>query len=476
MKGRTSMIKFGTGGFRAIIGDEFTRANLELLTQGLVNKIRREKLEDHPIVIGYDRRFLSETAAKWCTQVLAGNGIKTLVIVEQAPTPLVMFVVKNNGAKYGMAITASHNPAEYNGVKVFTEGGRDASEAVTADIELEINKLTAQDVRRMDYEKGREAGVIREINPRNDYIDTILSILDLEAIKERQPKILLDPMYGVGKTSLQTILITSRCDIEVIHDRHDPLFGGRLPAPTNDTLRRLSMMVTEGGYDLGVGTDGDADRIGLVDSNGRFIHPNNVLVLLYYYLHEYKKWRGPVVRNVATTHLLDRLADSFGEICYEVPVGFKHISSKMDETDALIGGESSGGLTVRGHIHGKDGIYAAALLVEMLCVIGKPFSIVLEDIQKKLGRCEMCEFDSKFSQEMKQELQDVLFRQKLLPAFGEDVDKVSYLDGCKVYFKNGGWIICRFSGTEPLIRIFCEMETQEKANEMIMVMRRFLGL
>lgn len=470
------MIKFGTGGFRAIIGDEFTRANLELLTQGLVNIIKREGLQHYPVIIGYDRRFMSVTAAKWCAQILAGNGIETRIIIEQSPTPLVMFAVKNMGAKYGLAITASHNPAEYNGVKVFTEGGRDASETVTSDIERETNKITASDIKRMDYENGRETGIIREINPRNDYIDKILSILDINAIKERQPKILLDPMYGVGKTSLQTILITCRCDMEVIHDRHDPLFGGRLPAPTNDTLRRLSMIVSEGGYDLGIGTDGDADRIGLIDNTGRFIHPNNILVLLYYYLHEYKKWKGPAVRNVATTHLLDRLASSFGEKCYEVPVGFKHITSKMDETDALIGGESSGGLTVRGHIHGKDGIYAAALLVEMLCVIGKPFSMVLEDIQNSLGRFEMCEFDSKFSVKKKQEMQDILFRQKLLPAFPEEIEKVSYLDGCKVYFKSGGWIISRFSGTEPLIRIFCEQETMEKANNIIGIMREFLGL
>ena len=470
------MIKFGTGGFRAIIGDEFTKANIELLTQGLANKIKGEGLQNYPVVIGFDRRFLSTTATKWCAQVMAGNGIETQVITEQAPTPLIMFTIKSNLTKYGLAVTASHNPAEYNGIKVFTEGGRDASEEVTTDIEAEIAKITVQDVKFIDYEKGRVDGIIKEINPRNLYIDKILSVLNVEKIKECQPKILFDPMYGVGKTSLQTILITCRCDIEVIHDRHDPLFGGRLPSPTNDTLRRLSLMVVEGGYDIGIGTDGDADRIGLVDLTGKFIHPNDILVLLYYYLHEYKKWKGPVVRNIATTHLLDRLAESFGEKCYEVPVGFKHISSKMDETCALIGGESSGGLTVKGHISGKDGIYAAALLVEMMCVIGKPFADILEDIYKKLGKSEMSEFDGKFSYEKKEELKDILFSKKMLPSFPIEVQKVSYLDGCKVYFKNGGWIICRFSGTEPLIRIFCEQESIEKANVIIQIMKEFLGL
>jgi phosphomannomutase len=470
------MIKFGTGGFRAVIGEDFTKANLELLAQGLANRIKRENLKSYPVIIGFDRRFLSATAAKWCAGVFAGNGIETRVILEQAPTPLVMFTVKNSNTKYGLAITASHNPAEYNGVKVFTEGGRDASEAVTADIEAEIEKITQADVKLTDYERGREVGIIQEINPKNEYIDAILSILDMDAIKARHPKILFDPMYGVGKTTLQTILVTTRCDIDVIHDRHDPLFGGRLPAPTNDTLRRLSLMVVEGGYDIGIGTDGDADRIGLIDGNGKFIHPNDILVLLYDYLHEHRKWKGPVVRSVATTHLLDKLAESFGERCYEVPVGFKHVSAKMDETNALIGGESSGGLTVRGHIHGKDGIYAAALLVEMLCVIGKPFSAILADIQNRLGRHEMSEFCSRFSTEKKAEIQDILFDKWLLPVFDGKVERVSYADGCKVYFKSGGWIICRFSGTEPLLRIFCEQESMREAEATIRIMRDYLGL
>lgn len=470
------MIKFGTGGFRAIIGDEFTKANIDLLTQALVNKIYKENAQDKPFVIGYDRRFLSDTATKWVCQVLAANGIKTQMINYEAPTPVIMFVVKNTGAKYGMAITASHNPAEYNGIKVFTEGGRDATEVVTDDIELEIEKITLNDVKSMDFDKAVNQGLVEIINPKNEYIDSILNVLDIEKIKSRNLKVLLDPMYGVSKTSLQTILITCRCDVEVINDRHDALFGGRLPSPSAKTLRRLSQLVIENNYDLGIATDGDADRIGLIDAKGNFIHPNDILVLLYYYLTKYKGWSGAAVRNIATSHLLDKLAASFGEECYEVPVGFKHISSKMEETNALIGGESSGGLTVRGHISGKDGIYAAALLVEMLCVIGKPLTEILEEIKLQFGQHEMSEFDLRFSQEKKVELQDLLFNQKKVPDFPIEVEKISYMDGFKAYFKNGGWIICRFSGTEPVIRIFCEQSTIEQANTISKVMLDFLGL
>ena len=470
------MIQFGTGGFRAVIGDDFTRANVELLAQGLANKMKAEKADSSPLIIGYDRRFLSDLAAKWISGVFAANGIHVQFIQGESPTPLIMFVVKNTGAAYGMAITASHNPAEYNGVKVFTAGGRDASKEVTNDLEGYIAKLTSEDVKRMDFDEAVKAGVVEIINPSNDYIDSILSFVDVDKIKAKKLRILLDPMFGVSRTSLQTILLTCRCDVDVINDRHDALFGGRLPSPSAKTLTRLSSMVVEGGYDLGIATDGDADRIGLIDSEGAFIHPNDILVLLYYYLVKYKGWKGDCVRNLATTHLLDRLAKSFGCTCWEVPVGFKWISSKMDETGAIIGGESSGGLTVKGHIAGKDGIYAAALLVEMVSVIGKPLNTILREIKEEYGRCEMSEFDCRFSQEKKDQLNELLFVEKKLPFFPEEVEKVSYLDGCKVYFKNGGWIICRFSGTEPLIRIFCEMETYAKAVEITGIMREFLGL
>lgn len=471
-----SRIHFGTGGFRAIIGDGFTRENIELLVAGLIRKMQREQVTASPVIIGYDRRFLSDVAARWACEVFAAGGVHVKLIDQESPTPLIMFVVKRTGARYGLAVTASHNPAIYNGVKVFTAGGRDADESVTDDLEAEIDRLQPQEIQRMEFEQAVSAGMVEIIYPQNEYIDSILSVLNVGAIKARHLRVLLDPMYGVSRTSLQTVLLTCRCDVDIINDRHDTLFGGRLPAPSAQTLKRLSDMVVEGHYDMGLGTDGDADRIGLIDSEGRFIHPNDILVLLYYYLVKYKGWRGDAVRNIATTHLLDRLAESFGQTCYEVPVGFKHISSKMEQTDALIGGESSGGLTVRGHIKGKDGIYAAALLVEMVSVIGKPLSEILGEIHRLYGNFAMSEYDCRFDAATKERLQKLLFEEKRLPEFPYEVEKVSYADGCKVYFKNGGWIICRFSGTEPLIRIFCEMDQLEKAGQLTRTMCAFLGL
>lgn len=301
-------------------------------------------------------------------------------------------------------------------------------------------------------------------------------MIDVEAIKNAHLKILLDPMFGVSKTSLSTILITARCEVDTINDRHDTLFGGRLPSPSSHTLKRLMDMVLERKYDLGIGTDGDADRLGIIDNNGRFIHPNEILVLLYYYLLKYKGWKGPAVRNIGTTHLLDKIARAFGETCYEVPVGFKHISSMMEKTNALIGGESSGGLTVRGHIPGKDGIFAASLLIELISVTGKSLSGQLDEIHQKFGQSFTHESDFKFRVQDKPKLIKKLFEEKQIPEYDYEIATVSYLDGLKIYFKNGGWVLARFSGTEPLIRIFSEMGTQEDADKVAEEMRIFLGL
>lgn len=465
------MIKFGTGGWRAVIGDEFIKSNIIKLAQAICEDMKNDI---KGVVIGYDRRFLSDMAARWAAEVFAANNIKTYFINKIAPTPEIMYCVKMKGTKYGMAVTASHNPAEYNGIKVFTQGGKDADISVTQVFEEIIEQ--GIDAKTMPFEEGVKQGKIILTDPQNDYIDSIISMVNMDAIRNAHFKVLLDPMYGVSKTSLQTILMTARCEVDIINDRHDTLFGGRLPSPSAHTLSKLRDMVVENGYDIGIGTDGDADRIGIIDNRGVFIHPNEIMSLLYYYLLKYKNWRGDVVRNIATTHLLDRIAADYGQICHEVPVGFKHISSKMEEVDALIGGESSGGLTIRGHIKGKDGIFAASLLVEMICATGKQISELLDEIHEKYGSSAMSEFDTKFSEEKKAELHNILYVDKKLPDFGIEVEKVSYADGCKVYFKNGGWIIARFSGTEPLIRIFCEMDTMENAEKITNIWKQELGL
>ena len=348
-------------------------------------------------------------------------------------------------------------------------------QVVTGKIEEQIALLKPEDVKSIDYDQAMEMGLIREGYPFNEYIDSILQVVDTKKIKRAHLRIAIDPMYGVSQSSLRTILLTCRCDVDVIHEQHDTLFGGRLPAPNMQTLGALRATVMEQHADLGIATDGDADRLGIIDDEGRFVHPNQILVLLYYYLLKYKGWHGPAVRNLATTHLLDRVAAAFGETCYEVPVGFKHISAGMREHNAVIGGESSGGLTVRGHINGKDGIYAATLLVEMLSVTGQKMSALMREIYDEFGTAYMTERDWPFDEETKERLNKLLMVDQKLPDFPVPVKGTNYMDGCKVLFENG-WLIARFSGTEPRIRIFCEMPTREEAERLTGVMAAFLHL
>ena len=469
------MLQFGTGGWRAVIADGFTKANLRLLAAGLYRLMDKEGLKGAELCIGYDRRFLSKESAHWLAEVLAANGYRVLMINRSSPTPLIMYTVKTMNMPYGLMVTASHNPAIYNGVKLFTAGGRDADKSVTNRIEAEIAEVDETSIQSIDYDEALRQGLVREDNTANDYIDSILALVDTQAIKQARLRIALDPMYGVSQTCLRTILMTCRCDLEVIHDRHDTLFGGKLPAPNAHTLVQLSNYVTDRACDLGVATDGDADRLGVIDEKGGFIHPNTLLVLLYYYLVKYRGWLGPCVRNNSTTHLLDRVAAGLGQQCYEVPVGFKYVSAKMSETDAVIGGESSGGMAVRGHISGKDGIYAATLLTEMLAVTGKSISELYREITDTYGELQYREADFKMSPARKEELKTLLFEKELLPTL-DGMEKIDRSDGVKLWFSDGSWVICRFSGTEPLLRMAAEAETAERADSLIVAWRELLKL
>lgn len=470
------MIKFGTGGWRAVIGEEFTKENIQILARAMCDKMKKEGVESEGIVIGYDKRFLSKEAMRWAAQVFAHEGITAYLVNKAAPTPLVMYYVQTHDMHYGMMVTASHNPAIYNGIKIFTYGGRDADEHQTAQIEEYISNITDIPVAGADYDEALAQGLIREIYPLNDYIDTVLDAVDVGRIKNAHLRVALDPMYGVSETSLKIILLSMRCDVETIHDRHDTLFGGKLPAPSENTLRELKAHVMNYGFDIGIATDGDADRIGVIDDEGNFLHPNDILVLLYYYLVKYKGWRGDCVRNICTTHLLDNIARNFGCECHEVPVGFKHISAKMNQTDAIIGGESSGGMAVRGHIRGKDGIYAAALLIEMLAVTGTKLSELMRGIRKEFGGMALVEKDYRFSEARKAQIRSIVFENKELPEIPYEVERISYLDGLKVYLADGGWISVRFSGTEPLLRIFCEMKERNEAEKFCRIFEDFLAL
>ena len=469
------MIKFGTGGWRAVIGSDFIESNIRRVAAGVLALARKENKTETPIIIGYDRRFLSVDAAKWVAEVLAEGGIEVWFLNRSAPTPLVMHTVKDKGLHYGIEITASHNPANYNGIKLFTDEGRDADVETTSLLEELIEEIDA--VEYCDFDTAVNDGKIIYLrNPFNKFIDDIIDLIDVNAIRERGPRVLFDTMHGSGTYPLQVILHTARCTVDTINLNKDAYFGGGMPAPTEQTLGLLKDMVIKGGYDFGIAMDGDGDRLGIIDRTGRYIDANEILCVLYYYLIKYKGWKGAVVRNLATTHMLDRIAESFGEKCYEVPVGFKYISAKIDEADAVLGGESSGGLTVRGHIHGKDSVYAASLFTEMVSVTGKSPAELVDKLEEIYGKHVMVEDNLRFAAEKKAEIMKLIYEDKALPDFEKEIVRVNYEDGCKVYFADDSFVICRFSGTEPLLRIFAESSNEETAEGYIKAFKTMLSI
>ena len=461
------MIRFGTGGWRAVMGDDFTKYNVKKVATALCALIAEEGKGDMPVVIGYDRRFLSAPAAGWFSDVLTSYGIDVIAMNRSVPTPLVMFIVKDMKLHFGIEITASHNPSEYDGIKVIVDEGRDAPVEVTDRLEALIEAGT------LPPPAGKPGSLNRLKTPFNGFLDSILGKLDLEAIRDAGIRILFDSMHGSATFPLITVLCTARCTVDTINTNKDAFFGGANPAPAAELLGQLRNRVVSEKYDLGIAVDGDGDRVGIIDPSGEYLSANQILVMLYGYLHEYKGWKGPVVRNLATTHMLDHLAESFGEKCYEVPVGFKYVSAKMDEVDAVLGGESSGGLTVRGHINGKDSIYAASLFVEMLAVTGKTPCGLWKEYTDRFGPHVMRESNLGFRPEDRTRIEELLMKYRRLPDFPKEVSRVGYSDGCKVYFRDGSFVICRFSGTEPLLRIFAEAESAEAADGLIARMKDF---
>lgn len=466
-------VAFGTGGWRAIIGEGFTMHNVRRLCQALANEITRKGLEKKGVIVGYDRRFLSRQAAEAACEVFAGNNIPTILCNEDAPTPLINYATALLDSGYGLAFTASHNPPEWNGLKVFHGDGSLLLDDETRSIAAETNALTTADVIKLELDLALEAGVAQIKDFTNQYIDAVEALLDMEAIRRAGLRLAVDPMYGVGQFTLETLLTEGRCRVHFIHNRHNPLFGGRSPAPDPDAMRDLINMMQQGHYDLGLAMDGDADRIAMLDETGRYISFNDVLVLLYWYLHEIRGERGGVVRNLSTTHLLDRLARALGEKCLETPVGFKHIAAGMVAENALLGGESSGGLTIRGHILGKDGIFASGIVVEMVARTRLKISELQEKVWAITGRLYGAEENFPATPEMKIAIPRRLKKEPCETIAGYAVERISHIDGTKLYLENDNWAQLRFSGTEPVLRLAAEADSPEKAQELISWLKQF---
>ncbi|NLP36094.1 MAG: phosphoglucomutase/phosphomannomutase family protein [Firmicutes bacterium] len=454
-------ITFGTDGWRSVIAGDFTFANVRCVAQAIAQHLQAQNLAGRGIVIGYDTRFLAENFAAAVAEVMAGNGIKSYVCEKYAPTPAVahaVTVLKTGGA---IMLTASHNPAEYSGIKFIPDY---AGPALPEDIDpivanlAEVLKTGA--VRKMSLEEAEERGLVETIEPLPAYMEHVEKLIDFAAIKQAGMKVVVDPMYGSGMGYLETILARHGCQVKAIHNWRDPLFGGSLPEPTRQHLNELMDEVKKSGADIGIALDGDADRLGIIDPQGRFFSPNEILVLFLEYLVSNRGAAGAVARTVATTHMLDRIAAHYGFDVIETPVGFKYIGQALREQGAFIGGEESGGVSIREHIPEKDGIFAALLFIEMLAKTKKTAAQLLEALRQRFGPIYSERLDLRTTVEKKDEIVKRVKTWEPQSLAGIPVKHSNRIDGLKVVLANGSWCLVRPSGTEPVFRIYVEAASE----------------
>ncbi|HEX3030750.1 MAG TPA: phosphoglucomutase/phosphomannomutase family protein [Bacillota bacterium] len=468
-------IKFGTDGWRAIIADQFTFDNVKIVIQAIADYIKAQEQEQRGLVIGYDTRFLAEEFAQKAAEVLAANGIKVLLTSKAAPTPVTAFAIKSWKTAGAIMFTASHNPPEYNGVKFIPEYAGPASPEITRDLEVRISKvLENREIMFMDYKLAVEKGLVVTVDPRPIYEKHLTSLINLKLLSERPRKVGVDPMYGAGIGYVSTVLKQCGWEVTAIHEFRDPLFGGSLPEPKEDKLQELVAMVKQGKVELGLANDGDADRFGVIDSDGTYISPNEVISLLLMHLVKNRKMKGDVVRTVATTHLIDAIAEKYGLKLHETPVGFKYVAEKMLQEQVLIGGEESGGLSIYGHIPEKDGILANLLMAELGATEEKTFGELLHQIRTEFGDFANMRIDLHLSEDKKQRIMDKLSADPPQAIGVRQVVSQNLSDGVKLYFDDKSWVLFRPSGTEPLLRIYMEALGRPRLDDLANDINKYL--
>ncbi len=451
------MIQFGTGGFRGVIADDFTKSNVQRIAQGICN-IYMDREYRKPILIGYDFRFCSKEASEWIAEVLAGNRIPVLLSNEPSPTPAIMQQSKMMNNELGIMITASHNPYYFNGVKLFQKEGMDAEKELTDELEKRIEE--AKKIHLLSLDEAIQNGKIQYVSVLKPYLEYIQRFL-LTDQKKKDTRILIDPIYGTGLLTLKpTLEEMGFKNIKVIHDEHNPLFGGLLPNPIEKNMLADKEIVIKEHYDICIGTDSDCDRLSILDEKGNFVDANEILASIYYYLIKYRNEKGDIVKNLATSNLVDAVAKKFGYQCHEVDVGFKNISSGIKEYDAILGGESSGGLTMRGYIYGKDSTFASALFLEMVSHMKMPVSEIIKEV-REFADFHKVSYEDSIRFKDREKIMDAC--EKDFPHFSEKEFRFRKItNNFKYYFPSGDWALIRFSGTEPLIRIFVESDKKKE--------------
>ncbi|MDR1196044.1 MAG: phosphoglucomutase/phosphomannomutase family protein [Endomicrobium sp.] len=470
------MIKFGTSGWRGIIAEEFTCDNVRIVTQAIA-KLINEESKKASVIIGYDTRFMSEDFAKVSAEVLAGNGIKALLCKRDTPTPVIAFEIINSKLAGGINFTASHNPYKYNGIKYSPSWGGPALPETTKKIEKFCASMSIKDVKIMPLEQGIKNKIIEIYDPRAAYMKKIKQLVNFKALKKANLKVAVDVLHGTGNGYLDALLDDAAIKHKTINKNRDTMFAPNgAPEPNDRNIDSLFQMVRKESYKLGLATDGDADRFGIIDSNGEFITPNQVIPVLLYHLNKTRGWNGIAARSVMTSHMLDRLAEKIGVQVMETPVGFKFIGEIMvnNPKDFIIGGEESGGLTIRGHIPEKDGILACLLMAEAVAMNKKSITALLQDIKKMTGEIITSRLNFHLPQETMEAFRNSLKTQSPESFAGMKVKKNITIDGHKFILDNGTWIGFRLSGTEPVVRVYVESDNQTKLNKLLRAGKAFV--
>jgi len=468
------IIKFGTDGWRGVIAREFTFENLAIVAQATMDYLASEGLAGKGIVIGYDRRFLSREFAELAAEIAAGNGIRVLLTEGYTPTPAVSWAVHSRGAGGGIMITASHNPAIYNGFKVKEQYGGSARPSTTRVIEeqVAVNSAAGREVLSLPLADAMQQGLVELFDANAAYHGQLGRYVDLELIRKAKIPFVVDPMYGAGSGAFP--LLIPGCS--EIHGEHDPSFGGQPPEPTPEHLGELSAAVKNGGYRAGLALDGDADRIGAVDENGEFFSSHMIYTVIMRHLIEHKKLRGGVVKTVSTTRMIDLLAEKYGLELFETPIGFKHICELMLEHDILMGGEESGGLGVKNHIPERDGVLMGLLLLEAMAVSGKGLRQLLNETMDEIGHFFYRRLDLQIAQTAKETLIASLSAGGPAEIAGRQVTGTNFSDGFKFFFEGGSWLLIRPSGTEPVLRVYSEAGSAAEVEELLAAGRKIAGV
>jgi phosphoglucomutase len=468
-------IKFGTSGWRGVIADDFTFARARAATQAIADHLHAEGLKDRGVVVGYDTRFMSERFAAEAVKVLAANGIRSFFSNRDVPTPAVAFDIIRRKAAGGINFTASHNPPEYNGLKFSPAWGGPALPETTKDIEARANALIEKNtIPAMPIAEAKQKGLVEDADLRKYYFDDLRKKIDFDPIKKTKLKIAVDLLYGTGRDYLDSALRDAGCAVTALHGHRDALFGGHAPEPSEENLAELSSIMKKGRFDLGLAVDGDADRFGVLDHDGTYVNPNQVLALVLDYLCRTRGWKGGAARSIATSHLVDAVAKKHGIEVYETGVGFKFIGDLLVQGKIIFGGEESAGMTIKDHVPEKDGILACLLVSEMASSERKSIKDLLKRLYREVGTILDGRVNIRLTEANRKAVGERL-SQPVSELGGLRVKgKKTTADGTKYMLEDDSWVLMRASGTEPVVRVYVEAGSEEKIKALTEAGRKFI--